>query len=305
MKTLTNRGRAITAVTAAALIIACASTQSSAADALTGGSGAYGLQANVRAAVGLVRLDTGRVAHLTDDAPASYDRSQTVATVDASALAVATVSTGIVDCQITSNIDSGEAEGYCDGTAFIDDLMLRVAPGVLLNPDLVRITAGTISSSAILAMDGADIVPIAEVNIEDAFLKVAGVPIPIIARPLPNTVLVNAAGIRIVLNEQILTTNGDTTSFVVNAIHITVDSALQVVDADVVIGNSSATLTKPSCLTFGCPADLNDDCQVDFPDYLEFLNLYDAQDPRADFAEDGFIDFPDYLEFMNHYDAGC
>ena len=56
---------------------------------------------------------------------------------------------------------------------------------------------------------------------------------------------------------------------------------------------------------FVCPADLNADGLVDFGDYLEFLNLYDAEDPRADFNDDGLIDFNDYLEFLNRYDAGC
>ncbi|MCC6678866.1 MAG: hypothetical protein IT436_17190 [Phycisphaerales bacterium] len=55
----------------------------------------------------------------------------------------------------------------------------------------------------------------------------------------------------------------------------------------------------------GCAADLNGDGIVDFADYLEFLNFYDAQDPRADFNMDGIVDFADYLEFLNHYDAGC
>lgn len=54
-----------------------------------------------------------------------------------------------------------------------------------------------------------------------------------------------------------------------------------------------------------CPADLNGDCFVDFADYLEFLNLYDAQDLLADFNADGLVDFADYLDFLNHYDAGC
>lgn len=54
-----------------------------------------------------------------------------------------------------------------------------------------------------------------------------------------------------------------------------------------------------------CRADLNGDGLVDFSDYLEFLNLYDAGDPRADFNHDGLVDFSDYLEFLNHYDAGC
>ncbi|MCC6678657.1 MAG: PEP-CTERM sorting domain-containing protein [Phycisphaerales bacterium] len=54
-----------------------------------------------------------------------------------------------------------------------------------------------------------------------------------------------------------------------------------------------------------CPADLNGDGLVDFSDYLEFLNYYDAQDPRVDYTGDGLVDFSDYLAFLNHYDAGC
>jgi len=66
-------------------------------------------------------------------------------------------------------------------------------------------------------------------------------------------------------------------------------------------GQPRAFLMSPA----GCPADLNGDGLVDFADYLEFLNFYDAQDPRADFNHDGLVDFTDYLEFLNHYDAGC
>ena len=54
-----------------------------------------------------------------------------------------------------------------------------------------------------------------------------------------------------------------------------------------------------------CRVDFTGDGVVDFTDYLEFLNLFDAQDPRADLNGDGVIDFGDYLEFLNLYDAGC
>jgi len=54
-----------------------------------------------------------------------------------------------------------------------------------------------------------------------------------------------------------------------------------------------------------CTADLTDDGIVDFADYLEFLNLFDAGDPRVDFTMDGVVDFSDYLEFLNLFDAGC
>jgi hypothetical protein len=50
--------------------------------------------------------------------------------------------------------------------------------------------------------------------------------------------------------------------------------------------------------------DYNEDGLIDFGDYLEFLNRYDAQDPSADLNGDGIVDFGDYLEFLNLFD-GC
>lgn len=55
-------------------------------------------------------------------------------------------------------------------------------------------------------------------------------------------------------------------------------------------------------LCSSCPADLNGDGIVDFSDYLEFLNLYDAGDVSVDYTGDGIVDFTDYLEFLNYYD---
>jgi hypothetical protein len=54
-----------------------------------------------------------------------------------------------------------------------------------------------------------------------------------------------------------------------------------------------------------CAADLTGDGLVDFADYLDFLNLYDAGDPRVDYNQDGLVDFVDYLEFLNLYELGC
>ncbi|MBM4108516.1 MAG: hypothetical protein FJ255_06850 [Phycisphaerae bacterium] len=56
--------------------------------------------------------------------------------------------------------------------------------------------------------------------------------------------------------------------------------------------------------TLDCRANLNGDCIVDFNDLLEYLNLYNAGDPRADFNNDGtidFNDFNDFLEFLNEF----
>jgi hypothetical protein len=54
-----------------------------------------------------------------------------------------------------------------------------------------------------------------------------------------------------------------------------------------------------------CPADLNRDGVVDFNDLLEYLNLYNEEDPDADLNEDGVVDFNDLLEYLNMYNQGC
>lgn len=54
-----------------------------------------------------------------------------------------------------------------------------------------------------------------------------------------------------------------------------------------------------------CRADVNNDGQADFFDYLDFAAAYSAEDPAADFNFDGNIDFFDYLDFAQAYAGGC
>lgn len=68
---------------------------------------------------------------------------------------------------------------------------------------------------------------------------------------------------------------------------------------------ASTPLTSGAAAWSICAPDLNCDALVDFADYLEFLNLFDAQDSHVDFNHDGLVDFSDYLEFLNLFDAGC
>jgi hypothetical protein len=66
--------------------------------------------------------------------------------------------------------------------------------------------------------------------------------------------------------------------------------------------NDSATVTFQST---ACPADINGDGGIDVRDYLAFLSLYAAADPRADFNASGHIDVADYLAFLSAYAVGC
>src|SRR5262249_25042645 len=54
-----------------------------------------------------------------------------------------------------------------------------------------------------------------------------------------------------------------------------------------------------------CGADINGDGMVNVADYLAFLALYAAADPRADVNGDGMVNVQDYLFFLMLYAAGC
>ncbi|MEQ8317614.1 MAG: GC-type dockerin domain-anchored protein [Phycisphaerales bacterium] len=54
-----------------------------------------------------------------------------------------------------------------------------------------------------------------------------------------------------------------------------------------------------------CPADLDGDGEATVFDFLEFQNLFDASDPRADVFFDGRLDLFDFLEFFNQFEHAC
>ncbi len=64
--------------------------------------------------------------------------------------------------------------------------------------------------------------------------------------------------------------------------------------------SGAAVLTRVQCA-----ADLNADGVVDFNDFLEFLNLFNAGHALADVNRDGVIDFNDFLEFLNIFNEPC
>jgi hypothetical protein len=72
-------------------------------------------------------------------------------------------------------------------------------------------------------------------------------------------------------------------------------------------GNASAYLAKwQGCSTgSACPPDLNADDLLNFFDIANFLNLYQAQDPVADWNSDGLFNFFDLASYLNAFNAGC
>ena len=54
-----------------------------------------------------------------------------------------------------------------------------------------------------------------------------------------------------------------------------------------------------------CRADMNGDGVLNIFDFIEFQNLFAAENFRADFNYDGQFDIFDFLEFQNAFAAGC
>lgn len=54
-----------------------------------------------------------------------------------------------------------------------------------------------------------------------------------------------------------------------------------------------------------CPADFNQDGDLDFFDYLDFVGAFSTATPSADFNADTNIDFFDYLDFVGAFSTGC
>ncbi|MDX2148201.1 MAG: hypothetical protein SFZ23_11835 [Planctomycetota bacterium] len=54
-----------------------------------------------------------------------------------------------------------------------------------------------------------------------------------------------------------------------------------------------------------CRADLDDDNDVDFGDYLLFVEAWATEQPLGDWNRNSVVDFFDYLEFVADYDDQC
>jgi hypothetical protein len=54
-----------------------------------------------------------------------------------------------------------------------------------------------------------------------------------------------------------------------------------------------------------CAVDITGDGQVNVSDFLAFLQLFAAGDPRADFTGDSQVNVSDFLAFLSAFAAGC
>ncbi len=62
---------------------------------------------------------------------------------------------------------------------------------------------------------------------------------------------------------------------------------------------------KMTGVCFPCAADFTREGNVDFFDYLDFVDAYSLRTSASDFNNDGNIDFFDYLDFVDAFSLGC
>jgi hypothetical protein len=143
---------------------------------------------------------------------------------------------------------------FASSGSLVDDLDIAVIPGTI-GPDLLSVTADTIGSGSIVTGDHGSMTPLGDMILENLAISVSGNALNIPIAPAPNTVLFDALGIRIVLNEQFSTSILGSASQVTNAIHIEIDDVLSLgglVSGDIIIAHSDAQMNSvvPEPATF-------------------------------------------------------
>jgi hypothetical protein len=66
----------------------------------------------------------------------------------------------------------------------------------------------------------------------------------------------------------------------------------------------AVAFTSTAC-SYSCMGDVDRSGEVDFLDYLFFLNAFEGNASAADVDQSGSVDFADFLGFFSSFDAGC
>ena len=188
-----------------------------------------------------VVIGSGPLPSAAGTAPPPYSDSDSVASVAVSSVATGQIlSTGVMTVNATSTVPGGN-NVHADATVNSVDVDVVTA----LVTKLLTLDATVVQSTADINGPCGTLVATGTTTLASASGTLNGVPLVIAANPPPNTVLVNTAGIRVVLNEQLLSGDGVTSlSLTVNAIHITftnvVVGGIGILNGDIIIASSHA-----------------------------------------------------------------
>ena len=201
--------------------------------ATTASSSAFGESVNLKVLPILgspLIVTSGPLPSVAGSAPGSYGLTQQLASAHVG-LGLLSVGTGILTVDASSNVPNSLPTS---ADATVDNL--GVLAGLLsLNATVVRSQASIGGTCGAITTSGSSLIAGATLN-----------GAAVVANAAPNTVLLDAGGIKVVLNEQITGGNGTSDSSVtVNAIHISFQAAplgLNALSGDIIISQSTASL---------------------------------------------------------------
>ena len=224
------------------------------ADVTAGSSRGYGIYVSLQL-IGIPILTVPEQPLSQGSAPNPYTESGQVLSVAASALGVASVGTGVIDSAASSDVDGGVGTRFADADSLVDDLAITLVPSALGGPPLLSVAADTIGSDSIVNGDFGGLSAVGSMVLEDLSIAVSGTALNIPINPSPNTVLWDAAGLRIVLNEQSSSVLAGSASISTNALHIELDDVLTtggLLSGEIIVAHSDAQMTSvvPEPATF-------------------------------------------------------
>ncbi len=188
-----------------------------------------------------INIDLGPISTASGNAPPDYSDADTVLSTGISTgLTGNILSTGV----LATNADSVIANDNTSADATVDDLVLSIVGSL----PLLTIGADTVVSTADVGGDcgAGSLTATGTTTIEGASVGgTLGLGLSIDVNPPPNFELINLLGIRVVLNEQIVTGDGVTSrGITVNAIHVdltnTILSLIGALSGDIIISQSQA-----------------------------------------------------------------
>ncbi len=188
-----------------------------------------------------VHVISGPLPSVSGSAPPAYANGNTVAS--------ATVSSGLLNTilqtgVLTVNAASGlPATSSVSADATVNNTTSAIAALLGLTADVIKSNVSITGACGNLTTTGTTTLVNAKLT------GLLGVTLPV--NPAPNTVVLNLAGVKVVLNEQISVSNGVTTGLTVNAIHITLTKAafnLGLLSGQIIISQSQGSMqcTPPS-----------------------------------------------------------
>lgn len=207
-------------------------------------SSAFGESATVRTdppVLPTVTVTSGPLPTAAGTAPAPYNATRTAV----SAFLTGVLNTGVLTSTASSTVDGLSGARSVSASSTVNTLVVSIL-------SVLGLTADSVFSSADISGSPGALTPTAATTITN--LRLAGVLVPTL-NLAPNTVILNAAGVKVTLNEQTLTGAGtDNEALLVNAIDVSILNAAQPIVGDlagrsnllngsVLIGQSQASLS--------------------------------------------------------------